>query len=160
MLYLWDVSQRYSDRMYVLAPDIGLVGEVYSLGEWGYLGNHRRLLNYAVINGILYPKINSTEKLTYLPVSSSLIQNYPNPFNPTTNIGFELNSSGFVNLKIYDLLGREVATLVNETKNAGKYNAVFNAKNLAGGVYFCRLILKPDNGLKEIILNKSIQVLK
>jgi len=69
-----------------------------------------------------------------LPVSYS-ISNYPNPFNPTTTIHYQLPENGFVTIKVYDLLGKEVATLVNENKNAGYYNVNFNAGKLTSGIY-------------------------
>lgn len=74
----------------------------------------------------------------------SLAQNYPNPFNPTTKIKYEIpdqvrNDNIKVQLKVYDVLGKEVVTIVNEYKPAGKYETEFNADNLASGVYFYRL---------------------
>lgn len=66
----------------------------------------------------------------------SLSQNYPNPFNPATRINYSVKQSGMVTLKIYDIMGREVATLVNEVKNAGAHTVTFNAANLSSGVYF------------------------
>jgi hypothetical protein len=76
-----------------------------------------------------------------LPLSFELSQNYPNPFNPTTKIGFRIpiGTSGIVSLKVYDILGREVATLVNEEKSAGIYEVEFNAESLSSGIYFYRL---------------------
>lgn len=68
-----------------------------------------------------------------------LEQNYPNPFNPSTRITFSIKDAGFVSLKVYDLLGREVATLVNERRAAGIYDANFNAANFGSGVYFYTL---------------------
>ncbi|MFZ1282269.1 MAG: T9SS type A sorting domain-containing protein, partial [Ignavibacteriaceae bacterium] len=68
-----------------------------------------------------------------------LYQNYPNPFNPTTNIQYAISNGQYVTLKVYDILGREVAELVNEYKNAGTYIINFNASNLPSGVYYYRL---------------------
>ena len=69
----------------------------------------------------------------------SLKQNYPNPFNPTTQIKFQIPESSIVSLKIYNMLGQEVAELLNEIKTAGVYDVTFNAANLASGTYFYRL---------------------
>jgi cyanophycinase-like exopeptidase len=74
-----------------------------------------------------------------LPASYSLLQNYPNPFNPATVIPYELPASGDVRLTVYDMLGREVAVLVNERRGPGRYEAVFHAAELASGVYLYRL---------------------
>jgi len=73
------------------------------------------------------------------PKDFLLQQNSPNPFNPSTSIQYAINSTQFVTLKVYDLLGREVATLVNEEKIAGKYEVDFNASSLASGIYFYKL---------------------
>ncbi len=73
------------------------------------------------------------------PHAFRLEQNYPNPFNPTTIINYQVPSAGSVTLKVFDVLGKEVTTLVNEVKNAGSYSAQFNAANLPCGVYFYTL---------------------
>jgi photosystem II stability/assembly factor-like uncharacterized protein len=73
------------------------------------------------------------------PNTFSLGQNYPNPFNPTTNIEFRISEFGFVSLKVYDVLGNEVATLVNEEKSAGTYDVEFDARDLTSGMYFYQL---------------------
>ena len=88
------------------------------------------------INNII---LNSSESENSIPSSFTLEQNYPNPFNPTTTIRYELKSGGKVTLKVYDLLGREVAALVNQYQIAGYYSTVFNGKNLASGIYFYKL---------------------
>ena len=74
-----------------------------------------------------------------VPSSFQLSQNYPNPFNPTTTINYQISGTGKVVLKVFDILGREVATLVNETKEEGSYKATFNASTLSSGVYFYTL---------------------
>ena len=74
-----------------------------------------------------------------IPDSYRLYQNYPNPFNPSTTIRYSVPQSSHVKIVLYDILGKEVATLVNEAKNAGNYKVMFNASSLASGVYFYRI---------------------
>jgi len=81
----------------------------------------------------------NVEDDNFCPFLFYLLQNYPNPFNPSTNLQYAISSRQFVTLKIYDLLGREVATLVNEEKPAGEYEVEFNATNLPSGIYFYQL---------------------
>jgi hypothetical protein len=73
------------------------------------------------------------------PLTFSLGQNYPNPFNPTTAISYQLSANSFVTLKVFDILGREVATLVNEVQRPGIYRVKWDASGLPSGVYFCRM---------------------
>jgi len=89
-----------------------------------------------------------------VPKSFSLEQNYPNPFNPTTNIKFGLPSSGQVKLAVYDILGNEVAVLIDGYKIAGNYVTDFNASNLASGIYFYKLVSKDFISTKRMILIK------
>jgi predicted outer membrane repeat protein len=90
-----------------------------------------------------------------VPKVFALEQNYPNPFNPNTTLGFTLEASGLATLKVYDIVGREVATLVNEELEAGVYHQKqFDARNLAGGVYFSRLTSGNKFQLKKMILMK------
>lgn len=74
-----------------------------------------------------------------IPLEFSLFQNYPNPFNPTTTIPFDLKESGLAKLTVYDMLGREVAVLVNEPRQAGHYKVLFDATGLASGMYLYQL---------------------
>ncbi len=82
----------------------------------------------------------SVEQISGLPNGYSLGQNYPNPFNPTTNIEYSIPSESFVELKVYDVLGNEVASLVNEQQQAGVYRADFTGSNLASGLYIARIV--------------------
>ncbi|MCU0373059.1 MAG: T9SS type A sorting domain-containing protein [Ignavibacteria bacterium] len=103
--------------------------------------------NLGVITGINPVALNTPDKY-------SLSQNYPNPFNPVTKINFALPKSGLVTLKVYDMLGREVSTLVNEVKTAGSYTVNFNASNFSSGAYFYRL---ESNGFID---TKKMMVIK
>lgn len=76
----------------------------------------------------------------HLPNHANLAQNYPNPFNPSTTIEFTVDSPSHVNLTVFDILGRKVVTLVNEDKSAGRFKAIFDASDLADGLYFYRLL--------------------
>jgi hypothetical protein len=84
----------------------------------------------------------------------SLLQNYPNPFNPITNIEFQIANPEPVNLSVYDLLGNEIKTLIDEDKSAGNYKVEFNGNNLASGIYFYKLTTKDFFEYKKMILLK------
>jgi hypothetical protein len=81
-------------------------------------------------------------------------QNYPNPFNPTTNIKYSIPADGLVTLKVYDLLGKEVSTLVNDYQQAGTFDVVFDGSNLASGVYYYQLITGELSATKKLMLTK------
>ena len=84
----------------------------------------------------------------------TLEQNYPNPFNPSTYLEFSISKREFVNLKVYDLLGSEVTTLINEFKNAGRYTLKFDGSNLASGIYFYSITAGNLSDKKMMILLK------
>jgi len=88
------------------------------------------------------------------PEKYSLGQNYPNPFNPSTTINFELPLSNFVSLKVYDMMGREAASLVNENKEAGFYSVKFDGSKLSSGMYFYKLQSGDFSSTKKFILVK------
>ncbi len=88
----------------------------------------------------------------------NLSQNYPNPFNPSTTIKYQLPSDGFVTLRVYDILGREITTLVNEYKQGGSYDVDFNASELSSGIYFYKITANGKSG-KYTAINK-MQLLK
>ncbi len=89
-----------------------------------------------------------------IPTRFVLSQNYPNPFNPSTAISYELAAPSHVTLKIFDVLGREVATLVNEVKPTGKFEAVWDARNVASGLYIYRLEAGSFRDVKKMVLLK------
>ncbi len=98
------------------------------------------------------------EESNFLPTKLILNQNYPNPFNPSTSISYQLSKNSNVVLKVYDLLGREIATLINEFQQAGKYSVTFNASNsmqpMPTGVYFYRMTAGTISETKRMILIK------
>ncbi len=105
---------------------------------------------------------DATDK-DYIPAEFKLNQNYPNPFNPTTKIEYQIPKSGHVLLKVYDLLGKEVATLVDEFKQAGKYHSQFSIQKLYGdwaqsqlssGVYFYRIVSGNYSSVGKMIMQK------
>jgi len=89
-----------------------------------------------------------------LPTKFSLEQNFPNPFNPTTNIGFQISEYGFVSLKVFDVLGKEVSTLVNENLSAGKFSVDWNTENIPSGMYFYKLTTNNFSLTKKMLLAK------
>jgi hypothetical protein len=118
--------------------------KAYSLGAESFYKS-----NFAVL-----PSDVREDKDINSPNDFSLFQNYPNPFNPSTNIEFRIKDFGLVTLKVYDILGREIATLVNEEKNAGTYMVTFNASNLASGIYFYQLKAGSFIETKKMLLIK------
>jgi len=89
-----------------------------------------------------------------IPKEFKLYQNYPNPFNPTTNLEFDIPKSGFVKIVVYDILGKEVETLVNESLQPGKYKLNFNGDKLTSGIYFYKISSVGFNDIKRMILIK------
>ena len=122
------------------------------------------ILNFAVISpdsngdGIPDPTIfitvSAQDKYVTLPDKYILNQNYPNPFNPSTTITYELPSESRIVMAIYDILGRQVKTLVNETRKAGKYSLKFDASGLPSGIYFIRLSANAYVEVKKMVLLK------
>jgi len=112
--------------------------------QWSVMGDHELV---DVVLGV-------EEIPAALPVVYSLKQNYPNPFNPTTNIQFAIPQAGLVTMKIYNILGQEVATLLNEHKNAGTYTVDFDASGLNSGVYFYKIESGAFTSTKKMILMK------
>lgn len=114
------------------------------------------VLVYAKISGVEYgTKIPTTiTSPNTLPTSFSVSQNYPNPFNATTVINYRLPSSAVVVLKVFDVLGREIETLVNNRQSAGDYSIKFDGTNLPSGVYFYKLEAESYLAVKKLLLLK------
>jgi hypothetical protein len=94
------------------------------------------------------------EEEASVPTSFKLFHNYPNPFNPETRIRFQLSSTKFVKLQVFDILGKEIAMLVNEEKFPGKYEIQFNGSQLSSGIYYYQLIVG------DFISTKKMQLIK
>ncbi|MGE5364470.1 MAG: T9SS type A sorting domain-containing protein, partial [Bacteroidota bacterium] len=88
------------------------------------------------------------------PHDFALLQNYPNPFNPTTTIQFQLPESGYMTLKVYDMLGREVARLIDGYRNAGSYSAIFDAGRFSSGTYLYEVRCNNIHQVKKMLLVK------
>ena len=101
-------------------------------------------------NGVL--SAGQSEQKT--PSEFLLSQNFPNPFNPSTVINYQLPRTSFVSLKVYDILGKEVATVVNEIKEAGVYSVLFDGSALSAGVYFYKIQAGIYSTIKKMILIK------
>lgn len=140
-----DTTWNYGAR---LVRGIGIIEERYYEGEYS-------ILQGAIINGIQYGNIVSVEGISgTVPNEIILYQNYPNPFNPSTTIKYSIKESGLVTLKVFDVLGKEVADLVNEVKPAGVYEIEFNAIDLPSGVYIYSL------RVNDFVSNQKMLLLK
>ncbi len=147
-------------------------GEFVTIGFVEGAGNSNAVKNYSFTDkstnqgkyAYRLKQIDIDGKFTYsnsiqvdvnnMPSNYELSQNYPNPFNPSTTISFSLPVSNFVTLKIYDILGNEITTLVNEQLKAGNHIYEFNASNLSSGVYFYRLQYQGNSIVKKMQLLK------
>jgi len=139
--------------------------DAFNPTDGGYSGNMIILNNNYIIVSTMYNIWKSTltqigitptavSEDNYLPTEFKLEQNYPNPFNPSTNISWQLSVGSFVSLKVYDALGREVATLVNEYKPAGNFVKTFRGTSLPSGIYFYKLVAGSYSEIKKMILMK------
>jgi hypothetical protein len=133
------------------------IGLVYNMKGQGNMYCEQTLRG-CVLDGILYGDtsmvVGINEISGNIPETFSLSQNYPNPFNPVTNIKFDIPKSGMVRITIFDLLGREVTTLVNEQMQPGSYNVDWDASNYPSGVYFFKLETENFTESKKMILIK------
>ena len=118
------------------------------------LAERRALFAERIINWLNIPVSVEDSNSDLLPETFDLQQNYPNPFNPETTIEFKISSTTPVSIKVYDLLGKEVAVLINEVKQQGIYRVYFDGGNLASGVYFYKMIAGDFSSVKKMSLLK------
>lgn len=106
-----------------------------------------------ILNIKLRPVANSISS-NQIPIHYALAQNYPNPFNPVTSIKYQIANSNFITLKVFDILGKEILTLVNEKQSPGEYEIKFDASKLSSGIYFYKLTAGDYKDVKSMILIK------
>jgi hypothetical protein len=120
-------------------------------------------VEWQIVNGTFKQneEFNPLESEIAIPTESCLSQNYPNPFNPSTTISYQIKASSYVTLKVYDILGREVATLVDGMKEVGYYTATFDGSRLASGIYFTRFVVQPqESGQQPFVQVKKMLLTK
>ncbi len=123
-----------------------------SLPEYDLAGNPRITNGRIDMGAFEYNPGSDMTHTSVINLSYRMEQNYPNPFNPTTVLRYSLPRSGNVSLKIFNLAGKEIETLVNETKQAGEYEILWNAGNLPGGVYICQLRIEEFVKTRKLVL--------
>lgn len=133
----------------VLPPGKALYSVQFLNSETGYIAGDSVILK-TTNGGLTFVNINQSE----IPEKFGLSQNYPNPFNPLTNIKFDIPKSGFVEVTIYNVLGREITQLVNRHLQPGSYSVDWDAANYPSGVYFCTLSTNDYFNTKKMVLIK------
>ncbi len=133
-----------------LSSEFGLYRRIFD-EQWssGYLSGYYKERIVAI-----HGPISEVESIKPHPDQIQLIQNYPNPFNPTTTISYSILKAGYVTIKVYDILGREIAELVNEKKSVGIYQVIWDASGMPSGTYFYRLNSGLFTDTKKLILLK------
>jgi hypothetical protein len=141
----WYPLQRYTTKVlrtiYFINNNTGFI-----------CGNNGCIMKTTDGGGQIFTGINHTSSI--VPQTFLLYQNYPNPFNPATKIRFSLPKSSFATIVIYDVLGRELKTLVNEQLNAGTYEAEWSADKFSSGVYYYKLIAGDFSETRKAVLIK------
>lgn len=132
------------------------IGKVYEFGQ-AMMSQTTQTLMGCIINGVLHGDttlVGLTPISNEIPDKFSISQNYPNPFNPNTIIKFKIANSSNVRLIVYDILGKEVITIVNEELKPGTYDAEFDGTNLPSGVYYYKLETADYSETKKMVLIK------
>jgi hypothetical protein len=132
-----------------------LTGVSYKYQRFNEVSDFSWALDADLWIALLYQKgLLAVQQQAVVPQHYQLEQNFPNPFNPSTTIGFSVQASGHVSLSVYDLLGKHVATLVDQQLDAGRYTANFSAPSLPSGMYFYRLRTGSTTETKRMLLLK------
>ncbi len=147
--FLYDTGFDFAQE-YTLSKKLGFVyiSDTY-YGAWGF----DRLIG-CVINGKTYGYVTGIESYQILHQQFRLHQNYPNPFNPLTKISFDIPKGEKISLKIFDITGRKIITLVDEYLNPGNHEVDFDAANFSGGVYFYKLTGERFSQTKKLVVLK------
>jgi predicted GH43/DUF377 family glycosyl hydrolase len=160
-----DIHPTHNPQLY---PDIEPGQSVQCNGNWGYVfyaKNNPQNVEFALIiysnkrpywrDALIVDLVADLEhEILNLPNKYKLSQNFPNPFNPTTNIKYSIPSQSYVSLKVFDVLGREVATLVSKEQPVGNYEVEFDASTLTSGIYFYRIQARDFVETKKMVLMK------
>ncbi len=148
-------SGSWQERRFVI-PTAGATGRFainYRVAQGGPAGNNSDYVGYDLIR-LVGPLTGITPISSNVPDKFNLKQNYPNPFNPETKIQFAVPVSGNVKITVFDITGKNIATLVNQNVNAGSYEINFNASHLSSGAYFYRLETSSFTETKKMLLVK------
>jgi hypothetical protein len=121
---------------------------------WYFVSSSSTTIALYLIRAYVRFTTGVTQEVSPVPTQFNLGQNYPNPFNPSTLISYQLSAVSQVTLNIYDVLGREVAELVNKRQNPGHYSVDFDASALPSGVYYYRLATDGNKSVKKMVLLK------
>lgn len=151
----WNQIWYDDKKSLTMKYDLAIKKKIAGIGIWALGYDDGRSELWKLIDS-MFTSATSSLINPSIPTSTSLDQNYPNPFNPETTIKYKLHAAGRVNLKVYDLLGREVAELVNEFQQAGEYNYKLSSINyqLSSGVYFYSLRTGNFIQSKKMVLTK------
>jgi hypothetical protein len=132
----WEAHCSYGDTTLPVGLWLDSLGNVYVVAQHVVYNPHQ--ITYSIVKYVQTPDFVQSNPFE-VPLFYALSQNYPNPFNPTTTISYQLPVNSNVTLKIFDMLGREIATLVNERQQAGQKVVQWDASTFSSGIYFCRL---------------------
>jgi len=154
--YVFTTSTSYTDSDFTIDTKFGTdqaeywIVAVDNTSKFSVESEHKSTIGESFIQWKIQEDIIDSN----INKNSALYQNYPNPFNPTTNIEFHVKETGFVDLRIYNILGEEITKLVNKKMAPGKHSVVFNAEHLPSGVYIYKLSVNDFVESKKMILTK------